>query len=78
MRAHYSYKIGLFLHDKPAIEIDENDHSNINIDYERKRNKRKWKKLCCKFVAISSEKENVYIFEDINEIFRQIKQKHIS
>ena len=41
MRAHYSYKIGLFLHDKPAIEIDENDHSNINIDYERKRNKRK-------------------------------------
>ena len=44
MRAHYSYKIGLFLHDKPAIEIDENDHTNINIDYEKKKKQKEMEK----------------------------------
>ena len=33
-----SYRIELYFHDyKLAIEIDENEHNDRNIDYERKR-----------------------------------------
>ena len=35
-----SYRIDLYFHDyKLAIEIDENEHSERNIDYEIKRQK---------------------------------------
>ena len=35
-----SYRIELYSHDyKLAIEIDENRHSDRNIDYKRKRQK---------------------------------------
>ena len=45
MQTHYSvlgYRIDLHFHDyKLAIEIDENGHSNKNINYEIKRQKAK-------------------------------------
>ena len=43
MQKQYSvslYRIDLYFHDyKLAIEIDENGHSNRNIDYEIQRKK---------------------------------------
>ena len=62
----YDYKLG--------IEIDENGHSDRNIDYERKRQKAIEQELSCKFIRINPGKEDFDIFKTINEIFRHIKQ----
>ena len=64
-----------FFHDyKLAIEIDENGHSNGNIDYEIKRQKATEQELGCEFITIDPDKENFNIFKSISEIFRQIRQ----
>ena len=65
----------MYFHDyKLAIEIDENGHSNRNIDYQIKRQKAIKKELGCKFNRIDPGKEDFDIFRAISEIFRHIKQ----
>ena len=58
---------------KLAIEIDENVHSDRNIDYELKRQKAIEQELGCKFIRIDPDKEYFDIFRNMNEIFRHIK-----
>ena len=65
------YRIDLYFHEyKLAIEIDENNHSNRNIDYEIKRQKAIEQDLGFKFIIIDPHKEEFDIFKAINEIFR--------
>ena len=46
-----SYRIDVYFHDyKLATEIDENGHSDINIDHEIKRQKAIEEELGCKFI----------------------------
>ena len=78
MQKQYSvlgYKIDLYFHDyKLTIEIDENGHSDRNIDNGIKRHKAIKQELGCEFIRIDTNKEAYVIFKDINEIFRYIKQ----
>ena len=68
-------RIDLYFHDyKLAIEIDDNGHSNRNIDYEIKRQKPIEQKLGCKFIRIDPNKEDFDIFRTISEILKHIKQ----
>ena len=65
------YRIDLYFHEyKLAIEIDENNHSNRNIDYEINRQKAIEQELGFKFIIIDPHKEEFDIFKAINEIFR--------
>ena len=77
MQIQYSvlgYRIDLYFHEyKLAIEFDGNDHSDRNIDYE-KRQKAIEQELGCKFIRIFPHKEDFDIFKAMNEIFRYIKQ----
>ena len=69
-----SYRIALYFHDyKLTLVIDENRHSDRNIDYEIKQKAIK-QELSCKFIRINPDKEDIDIFRAINEIFRHIKQ----
>ena len=69
------YRIDLYFHDyKLAIEIDENEQSNRNIEYEIKRQKAIEEELGCEFIRINLEKEDFNIFKVITEILRYIKQ----
>ena len=63
-----------FYGDKFAIEIDKNEHSNKNINYEIKRQKEIEKELDCNFIRVNCDKEGFDIFRTINELFRHIKQ----
>ena len=60
MQTKYSvlgYRIDLYFHDyKLAIEIDENGHSNRNIDYEIKRQKAWLQVLSRKYLDISNNR----------------------
>ena len=70
-----SYRIDLYFHDYMlAREIDENGHSDGNIDYEIKRQKTIEQEVGCKFIKVDSGKEEFDIFRTINEGFRHIKQ----
>ena len=70
-----SYRIDLYFNDyKLAIEIDENVHSDRNIDYKIKRQKAIEQELGCKFIRIDPDKEDFDIFKAVNDIFRHIKQ----
>ena len=70
-----SYRIDLCFHDyKLAVEIDENGHSDRNINYEIKRQKAIEQELGCKFNRIDSGKEDLDIFRGIDEIFTHIEQ----
>ena len=75
-----SNRIDLHIHDyNLAIEIDENGHSDRNINYEIKRGKGIKKELGCKFIRPDPGKQEfmkiiLIIFKTINEIFRHSKQ----
>ena len=70
-----SYRIDLYFHGyKLTIEIDENGHSDRNINQETKRQKAIEWELFCKFIGIDPGKEDFDIFRAINEIVIQIKQ----
>ena len=60
---------------KLAIEIDNNGHSDRNIDYEIKRQKAIEQELGWKFIRVDPDKEDFDIFGAINEIFRHIKNR---
>ena len=58
-----SYKIDLYLSKhRLAIEIDENDHNDRNIDYETKRQKAIEKELYCKFIRINPDFKRIYMY----------------
>ena len=59
---------------KLTIKIDENEHSDRNIDYKIKRKKAIEQEPDCKFIRIDPDKEEINIFSAFNEIFRRIKQ----
>ena len=62
-----------FLDYRLVIEIDENGHSNRNIDYELKRKKEIEQELHFVFIWTDPNKEDFVTFNAINEIFRYIK-----
>ena len=53
---------------KIAIEVDEQGHNDIDIDYKIERQKAIKKKLGCKFVRINPAKENFDAFVEIGKI----------
>ena len=53
--------------------MEENGHSNRNIDYEIKRQKTIEQELYCKFVRIDPDKKDFDIYSAINEVFIHIK-----
>ena len=57
-----------------AIEVDEFNHCDRNIDYEIKRQKAIEKELDCKFDRINPDENDFNIFETINDIHRHIKK----
>ena len=67
MQTHFNclgYRIDLYFHDhKRAIEIDENDHSDRNIDYEMKRQNLIEQNSSCRFIRIDPDKENFDVFK---------------
>ena len=68
------YGINLYFHDyKLAIDIDKNEDSNRNTDYEIKRQIAIEQELGCKFIRINPDKRDFDIFRNINEILRHIK-----
>ena len=56
------------------MEIDENGHSDRNINHETKRQKAIERELVCKFIGFDPGKEDFDIFRAINEIVIHIKQ----
>ena len=71
-----SCKIDLYFDDnKLAIEIDNNGHSDRNIDYEIERQKAIEQELGWKFIRVDPEQKDFDIFRAINEIFRHIKNR---
>ena len=68
-----SYRIDLYFQ-KLAIEADEKDHKDRNIDHEIKRQEATKEKLGCEFIRINPDEENSNISGVKNEIFRHIKE----
>ena len=73
------YRIDLYFQDyklaiENDVEIDENGHSDRNINSKIKRQKAIEQEIGCKFIRIDLDKEDFDIFRAINEIFRHIKQ----
>ena len=68
MQTQYSvldYRFDLYFDDyKLAIEIDETEHSDLNIDYEIKKQKATEQELNCEFIRIDPDKEDFNIFKD--------------
>ena len=59
-----SDRIDLYFHDyKLAIEIDENGHSDRNIDYEIKRQKSIEQELGCSLLDLILTKKNLIFLE---------------
>ena len=74
MQTQYSvlgYKIDLYFHkNKLAIEVDELDHNDRNIEYEIQRQKAVEKEFGCVFIRINPDEENFNIFKAINRIIQ--------
>ena len=65
------YRIDLCFHDyELAIEIDENSHSDRNMDFRLKRQKAIKQEPGCELVRSDPDKKDFDIFKGINEIFR--------
>ena len=60
------YRTDLYFNDyKLAIQIDENRHSDINTDFEIKRQKSIEQGLGCKFIRVNADKDDFDMFETI-------------
>ena len=53
---------------KLAIEVDEQEHNDKDIDYETERRKVTENKFGCEFIRINLDKENFNIFVEIGKI----------
>ena len=58
---------------KLAIECDEFDHRDRDIEYEIRRQKFIEDQLNCKFIRYNPDAEDFHILEVINKIFVHIK-----
>ena len=56
------------------IEVDEFDHSDINIEYEIQRQKAIEKELDCEFIRVNPDEQNFDVFKGINKIHRHVKE----
>ena len=69
------YRIDIYFHEyKLAIEVDELDHNNRNLDYEIQRQKTLERDLNCVFIRINPDGNSFNIFKEINKIHRHIKR----
>ena len=69
------YRIDLYFHEyKVAIEVDELEHTNRNINNEIERQKALEKELNCIFIRIKPDQKGVNIFKEISKIHRHIKK----
>ena len=69
------YRVDLYFHDyKLVIDVDEFDHNVRDINYERRRQKKKKKNCDCRGIRIDPYEENFNIFRYINEIHRHISE----
>ena len=69
------YRIDLTFNDHwHAIEDDEYEHNDRNIDHEIQRQKVIEKELSCKFIRINPDEQNFDIFKSINKIYRHIEK----
>ena len=69
------YRIDLYFHKyKLAIEVDELDHNDRNIDYEIQRQQALERELGCVLVRINPDAIDFNIFKEINKIHRHIKK----
>ena len=63
----FDYRIDLSFCDyKLAIEVDENEYNNRNIDYETKRQKSLENEFGFKYIKIGPDKYNFDTFKAIN------------
>ena len=70
-----SYRIDLYFHDyKLAIEIDENENSDRNIERQNKRQKAIEQERGYKIIRTDPDKEDFDIFKTVNEIVRHVKK----
>ena len=66
-----NYRIDPYFHKyKLAIEVDELDDNDRNIDYEMQRQKALKRELDCVFIRINPDALDVNIFKEINKIHR--------
>ena len=69
------YKIDLYFHKhKLAIEVDELDHVDRNLNNEIERQKALEKELNFVFIRINPDEKDFNIFKEINKIHRHIKK----
>ena len=74
-----SYRIDLyFLEHKLAIECDEHDHKDRDIDHEIRRQKFIEDQLNCKFIRYNRDAKGFTIESVLNKIFQYIYQKRSS
>ena len=74
-----SYRIDLYFSGhKLAIECDEHDHRDRDIDYKIRRQKFIEDQLNCKFIRYNPDAEEFTIERVLNNIFQYIYQKHFS
>ena len=67
------YRIDPYFHKyKLAIEVDELDDNDRNIDYEMQRQKALKRELDCVFIRINPDALDVNIFKEINKIHRTL------
>jgi len=69
----YSYRVDLYLPDQAiAIEIDENGHSDRNVEYETKREKCICKALKCEFLRFNPDEEGFKMSHCIAQLTNMI------
>ena len=74
-----SYRIELYLIEhKLAIECDEHDHKDRDINYEVKRQKFIEDQINCKFICCNPDAKYFTIKSVLNKIFKYIYQKSSS
>ena len=74
-----SYRIDLYFPEhKLAIECDEHDHKDRDINYEIRRQKFIEDQLNCKFIRYNPDAKDFMIDSVLNKIFQYIYQKRSS
>ena len=76
---YWSYRIDLYFPEhKLAIECDEHDHKDRDINYEIKRQRFIEDQLNCKFIRYNPDAKDFTIESVLNRIFQYIYQKRSS
>ena len=69
------YRIDLYFHEYIlAIEVDELNHNDRNIDYQIQIQKALKRELSCVFIRINPDEKDFNISKEINKIRRHIKK----